>query len=462
VGPEFDGNVTFGATSVVTYQAGSQIIYAGPSITYTANTIETIDPGITYLIQGISPGLVTFPIMTFVTNAGGTSSTVTVGPQVTWVWADTPVNITSNSTWTVSAGQVWTITGGSASSVDLSGMPTVLLPATVTVGGIPIPTSPKPTATVATTTALPANTYNNGTAGKNATITITATGVLTVDGRTTALNDVILVNNEATQANNGLYKVTTAGAVGVQAVLTRSTSMDVTGKYVGGATDVILGTVNKATRWLFNSATEPTVGSTSIVFEQVSGGSGSGVTGSGTTNQIPKFTGSSAVGDSLLSQPDAQTIQQTVVGPGLHCVQHAQTAATGPGNLSNGNTVLDILMDAYCGGLYQTVAEILTTYTGNGTTRHGKMQVVLGGSQMLALDDVAGLGVFGATPAVQQTIGSTLTNNVTSGGTGFQIDDITSLTVYATDAANIRNDIYQLAKALKLVIDLLRAYGLGT
>ena len=70
------------------------------------------------------------------------------------------------------------------------------------------------------------------------------------------------------------------------------------------------------------------------------------------------------------------------------------------------------------------------------------------------------LGFFNATPVVQTTRGGTLTNNVTSGGTTDQIDDFTSLTIYATDAAAIRNDIYQLARAVRQHDVALRALGL--
>ncbi len=72
------------------------------------------------------------------------------------------------------------------------------------------------------------------------------------------------------------------------------------------------------------------------------------------------------------------------------------------------------------------------------------------------------IGFLGTAAAVKQTSGANLTNNVTSGGTTDQIDDFTSLTVYATDAAAIRNDIYQLARKLKQVNDALRTYGLLT
>lgn len=74
----------------------------------------------------------------------------------------------------------------------------------------------------------------------------------------------------------------------------------------------------------------------------------------------------------------------------------------------------------------------------------------------------AQLGFFGATPVSEQTDGAALTNSVTVGGTTNTIADFTNLTVYATDAPTIRNDIYQLARKLKIVDDALRAYGLLT
>lgn len=81
----------------------------------------------------------------------------------------------------------------------------------------------------------------------------------------------------------------------------------------------------------------------------------------------------------------------------------------------------------------------------------------------LDADGSAGcLSFFGATAVVKQTSGANLTNNVTSGGTDDTIANFTDLTTYATDAAAIRNNIYQLARKLKQVNDALRAYGLLT
>jgi len=94
----------------------------------------------------------------------------------------------------------------------------------------------------ATAAALPTNTYLAGV------ITVTATGTLTVDGQLVALNDRVLVKNEVAGANNGIYLCTTAGAVGVAAVLTRATDSDTGAKILGGFVFVELGTAKRG-RW---------------------------------------------------------------------------------------------------------------------------------------------------------------------------------------------------------------------
>lgn len=119
-----------------------------------------------------------------------------------------------------------------------------------------------PTCRMATTAALPANTYLLGV------LTAVATGALVIDGVTAATNDVVLVKNEATGANNGPYTVTNAGGIGVAYILTRHASMDATGEFVGGVLPIgPEGTANKNTMWRCTNATAPTVGTTAITFE---------------------------------------------------------------------------------------------------------------------------------------------------------------------------------------------------
>jgi hypothetical protein len=120
----------------------------------------------------------------------------------------------------------------------------------------------------ATAAALPANTYAAGV------ITITATGVLTVDGVTVNINDVVLVKNEATAANNGLYLCTTAGAAGVSAVLTRTSNMTTAAQVPGAFVIVETGTANTGTGWVVANEGPFTIGTTAINWTQFGSGSG--------------------------------------------------------------------------------------------------------------------------------------------------------------------------------------------
>jgi hypothetical protein len=152
--------------------------------------------------------------------------------------------------------------------------------------------SAKPSAILATTTTLPTYTYANGASGIGATLTMTATGVVAIDGTNLALGNVLLVKNE-TAGNapyNGLYVVTVAGAVGVALVLTRHTSMDATGEYAGAYVFVETGTVNAAAGFVCTNSAAATPGTTAISFTQFSGAgeitAGNGLGKSGNTLSI--------------------------------------------------------------------------------------------------------------------------------------------------------------------------------
>lgn len=146
----------------------------------------------------------------------------------------------------------------------------------------------KPTARVATTAALPTNTYSNGTSGVGATLTATANAALTVDGVSVAVGDLVLVKNEAAAANNGLYTVTQAGDGTHPYILTRHVDMDTTGEFSGAFIPVgSAGTANANSLWLCNPSGTVTVGTTSIPLTQVNGATdviaGKGITISGNT-----------------------------------------------------------------------------------------------------------------------------------------------------------------------------------
>jgi hypothetical protein len=126
-------------------------------------------------------------------------------------------------------------------------------------------------------------TYNNGTAGVGATLTTTGS-YTTIDGVTLSDGMRILVKNEVTTANNGIYVRTSA------TVLTRATDFDTAVEIAGGDfTFVTAGTLYNSTGWVqIDEVT--TVGTDPIVWEQFSGAgtyqAGTGLTLTGSTFSV--------------------------------------------------------------------------------------------------------------------------------------------------------------------------------
>jgi hypothetical protein len=126
---------------------------------------------------------------------------------------------------------------------------------------------------LATATALPANTYNNGTSGVGATLTANANAALSVDGVAVAVGNRILVKNEVNQSRNGVYVVTQTGSAGAPYILTRATDFDTAGTGVDkiDAGDFFLitaGVTQANTSWVQQTPLPITVGTTAIVFAQ--------------------------------------------------------------------------------------------------------------------------------------------------------------------------------------------------
>jgi hypothetical protein len=146
----------------------------------------------------------------------------------------------------------------------------------------------KPTARLATATALPTNTYINGTSGVGATLTATANAALSIDSVAVIAGDVVLIKNEATAANNGLYTVTATGSAGAPYVLTRSVDMNSSSSFVGAFVPVDnVGATQANSLWLINYAATYTPGTTAVNFTQLNGATdlaqGNGITISGNT-----------------------------------------------------------------------------------------------------------------------------------------------------------------------------------
>lgn len=126
-------------------------------------------------------------------------------------------------------------------------------------------------------------TYDNGTAGVGATLTISGATLTAIDGVTLTTNDRILIKDESTGANNGIYVYTSS------TVLTRSDDFNTPTEMAGGDfTFVQQGTVYNDTGWVM---TDPvtTVGTSTVNFVQFSG-AGSFTAGAGLTLTGTEFS----------------------------------------------------------------------------------------------------------------------------------------------------------------------------
>lgn len=143
-------------------------------------------------------------------------------------------------------------------------------------------------------------TYNNGASGVGATLTNAgAQAALVIDGVTVATNDRVLVYQQTTQTQNGIYVVTDTGSGSTNWVLTRSSDANTyvinsaNGLSEGSTVFVQEGTTGAGETYTCNTSGVITFGTTNITFAQISSaqiysaGSGLALTGTVFSNTAP-------------------------------------------------------------------------------------------------------------------------------------------------------------------------------
>lgn len=125
---------------------------------------------------------------------------------------------------------------------------------------------------VAASTANLNATYDNGTSGVGATLTNAgANAALTLDGVSLNVSDRVLIKNQTSALQNGIYTVTTVGDGSTAWVLTRATDFNTSAEIQGGDFVFVTGgTSYDNTGWV-QTSTGVTVGTTAIVWDQFSG-----------------------------------------------------------------------------------------------------------------------------------------------------------------------------------------------
>lgn len=128
----------------------------------------------------------------------------------------------------------------------------------------------------------------------------TASAPSSIDGVTLAANDRVLLKDQTTGSQNGIYTFAAAASA-----LTRAVDADSSAEVTSGmATTVTEGTANGNTVWVLTTDDPITLATTALVFAQVGGGgssyvAGNGLTLTGSTFDVGAGTGISVGADTV-------------------------------------------------------------------------------------------------------------------------------------------------------------------
>lgn len=179
------------------------------------------------------------------------------------------------------------------------------------------------------------------------TANITLSGTQTIDGVAVSANDRVLVKNQSTASQNGIY-LCAAGS------WTRATDADAWNELPGAFVFVEQGTTNGDTGWVCTVDAGGTIGSTSVTFSQFSS-AGSYTNGNGIA----------LAGNVFSIQLDGSTLSLSGSGVRISATYPGQTSITTLGTIGTGTWQGSTVAVAYGGTGATTLTGLVK---GNGTS----------------------------------------------------------------------------------------------
>ncbi len=280
-------------------------------------------------------------------------------------------------------------------------------------------------------------TYDNGTAGVGATLTNAGTqAALVIDGITMVVADRVLVYEQTTQTQNGIYVVTDVGSVSTNWILTRSSDADTyvinsaNGLSEGSTVFVQEGTTGAGETYTCNTAGVITFGTTNITFVQISTAqiysAGTGLTLSGTQFSITNTAvASGSYGSASSVATFSVNAQGQLTAAATTAIAIANTQVSGLGTMStqNANSV------AITGGAI------------DGATVGSTTAAAVRGTTITATTDFSGPGTSLTGTAVGLSIGGNAAT-ATSATTASTATTATNATNVATTATSTNSDFF--------------------
>lgn len=333
--PTFNQNTTGSAAKLTTPRTISisgDLAYTSPSFDGTGNitaagTLATVNTNVgsfgsatqvaTFTVNG--KGLITAAGNTTVTPAVGSITGLGTG-IATFLATPSSVNLASAVTDETGSGA---LVFGTAPTISLASASTAVtqapgdnstkLATTAYADNAAQSVGGKEACKYASIAALPSIVYANGSSGVGATLTGVALAAISLDSSSPSVNDRVLIKNQVSTFQNGIYIVTATGSGIAVFVLTRATDFDQsTDIKTGQSVFVTSGNTLASTTWDVNSADAPVMGTDAITFAQ-SAGPGSFVSGNGIS-----ITGNSIAIDTSVTvdKTTAQTLtNKTLTAP---------------------------------------------------------------------------------------------------------------------------------------------------
>ena len=386
------GVLTWGGTLAAGAVTGTTGAFTG-AVSGTTGTFTSTVVG----VAGTFSGAVSGTTGTFtgdISSTGSTAGNVQLG-----VTADNEIDTSSGSLTIDSAGGTVTIddnlTISASKTIDMGANkvtniadPTGAQDAAskAYVDAVKTGLDVKDSCDIATTADVSTWTYANGTAGVGATLTAAGNGVVALDSVNLTLNMRVLVKDQDPSTENGIYYVSTAGAVGAILVLTRALDANQPAELTGGSfTFVEQGTTQAENGYVFTHNGDPTfgAGNTALTVAQFSGAgqiiAGTSLTKSGNTMNV------ATDGTTMFTLSDALSVKSTgTAGQVLRSTGTAgQAALYGQLDLANSNAVTGITAVANGGIGVNTIGANLLM-TGDGTNAVNTVAVGTSGQVLLS------------------------------------------------------------------------------
>jgi hypothetical protein len=272
------------------------------------------------------------------------------------------------------------------------------------------------------TTANLTVSYNNGTSGVGASLSNAGSqAALAIDGITLSQNDRVLVKDQTTAGQNGIYIVSAVGSGSANWVMTRAVDADTPTEFNSGVFFFVEeGSSNADNGYVMTQDTAITFGSVDITFAQFSGTgqitTGAGLSKTGNTMQVN--TGAASAGISIAGD----NIIIDTAWPGQAAITTVGTIGTGTWNGSvisatYGGTGLNTSSATGVGivtsGTWTTPAQLSVGFGGTGASTFTSNGILYGNGTGTIQVTAAGTdGYF-----LKSNSGTPAWSNVVDGGT---------------------------------------------